>query len=145
MLLVGATLLVALYLFFRARNQAISGMPSYGGGTVNMPPAGNQTGYAMPSYGAAPPSAGGGLGSGILGGLATGAAVGAGVVAGEALMHRILDGDRRESVHRQDDGFIDPMPQPEIDTNYDMGGNDFGVSDPTSWDDPVGGGSDDWS
>jgi hypothetical protein len=146
MLLVGAMLLVALYLFLRARNQAVAGgTPAYGGNTINMPPAGSSTGYGMPSYGAAPPPAAGGLGSGILGGLATGAAVGAGVVAGEALMHRMLDGDRHENFRRQDDGFIEPVPQPDIDTNYDMGGNDFGVNDPGSWDDAGDSGSDDWS
>ena len=79
---------------------------------------------------------GGGLGSGILGGLATGAAVGAGIVAGEELMHHFTDGDRE----RERDVYRDSPPQD------DMGGNDFGVSDSSSWDSGGGGGgSDDWN
>jgi hypothetical protein len=94
----------------------------------------------------APAQPAGGIGSGILGGLATGAAVGAGVVAGEALMHRALDG------HRSDDG-LDRLANPQIGgsqddsldkSQYDMGGDDFGVSDASSWDDNSGGG-DDWT
>ena len=85
----------------------------------------------------APPAPTGGLGSGILGGLATGAAVGAGVVAGEALMHRVFDGHRAEAAMPDNQtGLLD-----ESRPQYDMGGDDFGVSDASSWDDS-GGGSD---
>ena len=86
-----------------------------------------------------PAAPAGGLGSGILGGLATGAAVGAGVVAGEALMHRVFDGHRSEVplVDSQTESLADSRPQ------YDMGGDDFGVSDASSWDD--GGGGSDWN
>ena len=83
----------------------------------------------------------GGIGSGLLGSLATGAAVGAGVVAGEALMHRVLDG------HRSEDAFV-PTQGDLRDISelpYDMGGNDFGVSDTSSWDDSASGGADDWT
>jgi uncharacterized membrane protein YgcG len=103
---------------------APGGMPTYGPG-------------GMPSYGP-----GGGMGSGILGGLATGAAVGAGIVAGEELMHHFTDHDRgdeyRREEYRQDDSST---------RQDDMGGNDFGVSDSSSWDSGGGGGgggSDDW-
>lgn len=97
------------------------GMPSYGpGGVVNQ---------------------GGGMGSGILGGLATGAAVGAGIVAGEELMHHFTDRDR-------DDEYRRGSRQDDSGTRQDdMGGNDFGVSDSSSWDsggDSGGGGGDDW-
>jgi uncharacterized protein len=110
-----------------------AGLPtSYGGG------AGSAQPYGAGGVGPVTPT--GGMGSGILGGLATGAAVGAGVVAGEALMHRVLDGHRSE----------DPVPgsrdvPPESSQpQYDMGGDDFGVSD-GSWDDSSGGGGDDWT
>jgi hypothetical protein len=93
-----------------------------------------------PSYGGGGPGMvvgqGGGLGSGILGGLATGAAVGAGIVAGEELMHHFTDGDRDRE--REREVYRDTPPQD------DMGGNDFGVSDSSSWDSGGGGGSDDW-
>jgi hypothetical protein len=86
------------------------------------------------------------MGSGILGGLATGAAVGAGMVAGEALMHNML-GDRHNSSPSPapGQGFQDNGFQPTPNNNYDMGGNNFGVNDSSSWDDSSSsGGSDDW-
>ena len=101
--------------------------------------------YGAASYGAVTPQAASGMGSGILSGLATGAAVGAGMVAGEALMHRVLDGGRREDSYRQGEIFTDTPQSRAADSNYDMGGNDFGVADASSWDDSGGGGSDDWS
>lgn len=96
-----------------------------------------------PSYGGGPGmmgGQGGGMGSGILGGLATGAAVGAGIVAGEELMHHFTDGDRE----REREVYRDNPRQDDSYTRQDdMGGNDFGVSDNSSWD-SGGGGSDDW-
>jgi hypothetical protein len=83
-------------------------------------------GYGQ-SYGA--PS-GGGLGSGILGGLATGAAVGAGMVAGEELVHHFIDGDKAASA--AEPSFAN-QAGPAIPD--DMGGADFGMTDPGSWDD----------
>ena len=110
-----------------------SGLPSYGGG------AGTAQPYAPGGPGPVPPT--GGMGSGILGGLATGAAVGAGVVAGEALMHRVLDGHRPE-----DTSVVNPERSSDTsESQYDMGGDDFGVSDSSSWDDSSGGGGDDWT
>ena len=86
------------------------------------------------------------MGSGILGGLATGAAVGAGMVAGEALMHNIMGDHHSSSNPSPGQGFQDNGFQPRPDSNYDMGGNNFGVNDSSSWDDSSssGGGSDDW-
>jgi uncharacterized protein len=95
-----------------------------------------------PGYGPGP--MGGGIGSGIAGGLASGLAVGAGVVAGEELAHHFLDGGRPGSgssvipaAEADDSGF----------SNGDMGGSDFGMSDPGGgWDDGGGGGGGgDWS
>ncbi|HKT73244.1 MAG TPA: tetratricopeptide repeat protein [Steroidobacteraceae bacterium] len=91
--------------------------------------------------------AGSGIGSTVAGGLASGLAVGAGVVAGEELARHFLDGDRREGgvLPAEPERFAEP-------DNSNMGGADFGVSDPGSWDDgggsfggDVGGGGDDWT
>jgi hypothetical protein len=102
-----------------------------------------------PGYGGPGGVAGGGIGSNIAGGLAGGLAAGAGIVAGEELAHHFLDGDRRQGLPpAADDGsFGSGNP------NADMGGSDFGVNDPGSWDDGSsgggdpggGGGGDDWT
>jgi hypothetical protein len=111
------------------------GMQSYGGGVGPMGPVGGGG------------IGGGGIGSGIVGGLATGAALGAGMVAGEALMHHFTDGDRNETYvpppQQRNDNYTPYVP----DDN--MGGNDFGINDDSSWDDNSGGGGgggggDDW-
>lgn len=151
MLLIGGALIAAVIFFVRSlsnRNNVTVVPAGYGaaGGTYGgggfgpgpvMQPGGG--GMAAPMGGV-----GGGMGSGILGGLATGAAVGAGVVAGEALMHRVLDGG-----HHDSNTIPNPAPtyvdRPDT-SSYDMGGNDFGVSDGGSWGDSgSGGGGDDWT
>jgi len=106
---------------------------------------------AAPGYGPVPQAPSGGMGSGLLGSLATGAAVGAGVVAGEALMHRMLDGggnSHRDSLSSlqnvQPDNLQIPAPFADAG-NSDMGGQDFGISDSSSWDDSSSSSSDDWS
>ena len=97
-------------------------------------------GYGPAGYGPGAAPMGGGLGSTVVGGLASGLAVGAGVVAGEELAHHFLDGARREGVAAA------PPAQAEPPVNGDMGGSDFGMSDPGSgWDDSGGGGGGDWS
>jgi len=116
-------------------------------------PGGMPVGAAPGPYGygggpGAVPTSGGGIGSSIAGGLASGLAVGAGVVAGEELAHHFLDGERHE-------GAAAPAPAPaQPASNADMGGSDFGVNEPDSWDDSSsgsgggdfgGGGGDDWS
>ena len=127
----GGGLIAALIFGLRAlfsRRSAPAYMPSAAAGAA--------AGYGVPPTGPVP-SAGGGLGSSIVGGLATGAAVGAGMVAGEALMHHFLDGNRHEGQPNQppiDNGFV---------PDDDMGGNDFGINESSSWDDSSGGGSDD--
>lgn len=135
--------------FFGNRNAptVIANGPAYGGNPYGGGYAGPQP---MGSYGGPFQGAPGG-GSGILGSLATGAAVGAGVVAGEALMERILDGGHREREvdHYAGPGFGagDLNLGPDVDVNNDMGGQDFGISDNSSWDDSNfgAGSSDDWS
>jgi len=102
--------------------------------------------YGAGGYGPGGPVGGGGIGSTVAGGLAGGLAAGAGIVAGEALAHQLLDG-----------GHPSAPPAPAADNgeskapNSDMGGTDFGVNDPDSWDDGSGGsgdgggGGDDWT
>jgi hypothetical protein len=113
---------------------------SYGGGYGQ--------GYGAPGYG--PPGyspmnggMGGGIGSGIVGGLATGAAVGAGIVAGEALANRFMEGSHTEHLAAE---HLDTTP-PINDWDDNMGGNDFGLNDSSSWDDGGAGGDigGDWS
>lgn len=100
-----------------------------------------------PSYGTYSPGPGapsGGMGSGILGGLATGAAVGAGIVAGEALANRFMEGGHStEHLSAAQLGTT----QPAADWGDNMGGNDFGLNDNSTWDDASGGGDidGDWS
>lgn len=107
----------------------------------NMPPPGY-----MPAGGAGYGPGAPGMGSGIISGLATGAALGAGMVAGEELVHHFIDGNSGNA-------NAAPMAQP-MNTAWDnpsdnMGGQDFGIADNTSWDDNSNiadiSGGDDWS
>ena len=133
MLLIFAAAIGILWMVFRRRN-------TYAQYPAGMGPGGGAPGgYGPGGYGPAP-MGGGGIGSGIAGGLASGLAVGAGVVAGEEIAHHFLDGGRGGGVvppaEAGDAGF----------SNSDMGGSDFGMSDPGSgWDDSGGGGGGDWS
>jgi len=137
-LLLGGLGLVAFIIFavrFMGRRNApvysTGGNAGYGGNPGMQPYGGAQGGGMM--------GGGGGMGSGIMGGLATGAAMGAGIVAGEALMHHFTDGNRNNVP-------VEPPPSNDAPPDNDMGGNDFGVSDNSSWDDGGGGGGgDDWS
>lgn len=106
--------------------------PANNGGNSGQQPYGNGAPMGGPVGGM-----GGGMGSGILGGLATGAALGAGMVAGQELMHHFTDGDKSNSGMVNDANAADSW----ADTN-DMGGNDFGMTDSSSWDDGGGG---DWT
>jgi len=105
-------------------------------------------GAGAPAYGNATPATGApGFGSQMLGGLATGVAVGAGVAAGEALMHRVLDGHRNSSSGFSDlgpTGFSDDRSSNDTGA-FDMGGDDFGVSDTASWDDSGSSSDSDWN
>lgn len=134
--LVGVVMLVMRAIRRRAAPAATylpagSNLQRYGPGVPGQPYAGGPVGAA------------GGMGSGILGGLATGAAIGAGMVAGEALAHRIGGG---HSGNEAAGGLGGAQPMPD-----NMGGNDFGVADSSSWDDGFGvgggdmGGGGDWS
>jgi hypothetical protein len=144
----GVLLIVALFFIFRRFAGSprpsvgpMAGQPGpYGpGGTPSY--SGGPAGYGYPPGAGAPGAApgGSGLGSALL----TGAAAGLGAVAvEEAVRHftqrdepRVVDyGDRR----RDSGGFGDNLGP---DTNADLGGNDFGISDPGSWDSGGGGDS----
>lgn len=142
MILLIAGLIALLYFAVKMmtkRNPLLASMSPYGNNAPINP---------QPPYGSAPmmnPTASGGLGSGIMGGLATGAALGAGMVAGEALMHHFTDGGNSNNGLINDAHAANNGAQ---DTNYlaqdDMGGNDFGIADSSSWDDSSSG-SDDWT
>ena len=111
------------------------------------PYGGAQPGYGAPGAPGGAPGAGPGLGSQMLGGLATGAAVGAGVVAGEALMHHFMDGHKTAPSSDPAPAFssFDSIPSLPSTPLNDMGGNDFGIADNSSWDDSGSSGDSDWN
>jgi uncharacterized protein len=134
-----------VWMLFRRRNTYVqypAGPASMGGPGAAYGPGG-PAGYG-PGGGVV---GGGGIGSNIAGGLAGGLAAGAGIVAGEELAHHFLDGGQRT--------VVPPPAEDSSPSNSDMGGNDFGVNDPGSWDDGSsggdsgggggGGGGDDWT
>jgi hypothetical protein len=121
----------------------LSGPQNFGGGG-GMQPAmqsgyGQQPMYGQPGYGQ---PAGSGLGGRIMGGVATGLAVGAGVMAAEAIGRNLM-GNHDTGARNVDNTGNNYEP---INSNPDMGGQNFGVSD-TSWDDAGSsdsGGGGDW-
>jgi hypothetical protein len=155
----GAVLILALvagvlWMLFRRRRTYVAYPPGTAPTAVpgTYGPGGPGT-YGPGGYGPVGPMAGGGLGSAVAGGLAGGLAAGAGVVAGEELAHRVLDGGRTGAppAPAANDGESNAA-------NSDMGGADFGVNNPGSWDDNSaagggswddssggGGGGDDWT
>jgi uncharacterized protein len=150
----GVLLIAALFFVFRRFN----GGPRPNGGPV-VGPHGPYGQPGMPSYGAGPtgyaPYAGAPgaapAGSGLGGALMTGAAAGLGAVAVEEAVRHFAGRDEPRVVEYGDrgrdnaGGWGDNLgPNP----NSDMGGNDFGISDPGSWDSGGGGGVDpgsDWN
>lgn len=148
---IGLAVLLIGYLLNRRNNNVMpaGGYPGGYRGNMpapnNMPPAGfGQNG----GYGAGPVvgQPAGGVGSGLMGSLATGAALGAGVAAGEALVHHFLDGDKNEAGEAYGHQAVSEAPHHEtspwtsadngsFNDNYDMGGNDFGIADASSWGD----------
>jgi hypothetical protein len=121
----------------------LNGPQSFGNG--GMQPAmqgayGQQPMYGQQGYGQA---AGSGMGGRIMGGVATGLAVGAGVMAAEAIGRNLMG--NHDSGSRAVENTNATNHEPSANSNVDMGGQNFGVSD-TGWDDAgssdVGGGSD---
>jgi len=139
-ILILALLAGAVWMLFRRRTTYAQNPPGVPGA-----PPGTYAPGAGP--GAGGPVGGGGIGSTLAGGLAGGLGVGAGIVAGEALAHRLLEGEHSGAVPPAADN------RESNAANSDMGGADFGVNDPGSWDDGSswddssggGGGGDDWT
>ena len=141
--IVGGGLLFVLLGFLRRRSAAAQPYPQQMSGGFPGSPGYNPAGpsYGAPGYGApgygAPQQ--GGMGSGIIGNLAAGAAAGAGFAAGERLIDGVFGN------HEHEGGHVAAQPQwDNTPTNTDMGGNDFGISDDSSWDSGSGGGDDSW-
>ena len=124
-----------LWLVLR-RRAANMGYPQYPGQYPGgMPPGPPPGGYGPGAYGPAGYPGGymPGSGPGLMGSVASGLALGAGVAAGEAVVDHMMD--------RGGGGVVPPAEAaPMPDPNADMGGNDFGLNDPGSWDDAGGGG-----
>jgi len=148
----GGILLVAIgiglvWMLVRRRVQA----SSYGSYSGNIPPGPGQPGYGTPGMGG-PFYPGGGGGSGLMGSLGTGLAIGAGAAVGEELVHHVLDGNHSGGGIIGGASAGEPDNQPQ---NNNMGGQDFGLNDSSSWGDSSsggdggsfdsGGGGDDWS
>lgn len=129
----------------------LNGPQSFGSGAAPVaPPAYGQPGYGQPAYGLPgynPQPAGTGMGGRVMGGLATGLAVGAGVMAAQAIGKNLMGNEDHNATnnagHLNDSSGnrVEPLPG-----NADLGGQNFGMNDSTSWDDAgsadVGGG--DW-
>ncbi|MCY1166504.1 MAG: tetratricopeptide repeat protein [Pseudomonadota bacterium] len=106
---------------------------------VQQPVYANQDGLSGPqTFGAAtmqpapgqPP--GSGLGGQVMGGIATGLAVGAGVMAAEAIGRNLMGSRSQTGLLPENRSNNDYQPGT---ANTDMGGQNFGVNDPGSWDD----------
>jgi hypothetical protein len=136
-LLTGGMMLLGYFVFRKRVPQAAPQTPLYPSG-LNGPQTFGASApgtYGQPVYGQAPNS---GLGGKIMGGVATGLAVGAGVVAAEAI-GRSLMGNR--DAHTTGTGNYGNGSSGSFDSNSDLGGQSFGISDTSSWDD-VGSSSD---
>jgi hypothetical protein len=126
-----------------AYSGGLNGPQTFGAGAgTAMQPSYGQPAYGQPGYGQVP---GSGLGGKIMGGVATGLAVGAGVMAAQAIGKTLMG--NQEPAARQPESLTNNDYQP-IASNTDMGGQNFGVNDSSSWDDggsaDMGGGGGDW-
>ena len=141
-LLLAGGVILAGYLIFRRRPPVqYAQQPAYanqgglsGPQNFGMTGAGAAGGVMQPAYGQAGyvQPAGSGLGGRIMGGVATGLAVGAGVMAAEAIGRNLMGN------HGQPAGQFDNSSNNDnqlLDRNTDMGGQNFGINDSSSWDD----------
>lgn len=138
--LIGAAIVLWLVLRRRARTMGYPGQYAgqYPGNfPPGSPPGGYGPGYAAGGY---PGGYMPGGGSGIMGSVASGLALGAGVAAGEELVEHMTGHGGNPA-----GGFVPPAEAaPPPDPNADMGGDDFGVNDPGSWDDSGSAGGGGW-
>jgi hypothetical protein len=150
LVLAGGAVLLVIWAV-RSRQQAASAA-TYPAPYPAATPSGNvlngPQSFGQPASAGYPhPSPEPGMGSRIMGGVATGLAVGAGVMAAEAIGRRLMDHDDSSGhghgaspgVGTSGGDYI-----PMNNTNADMGGSNFGVTDGGGWDDggDAGGGSD---
>ncbi len=118
-----------------ATSSGLSGPQSFGMGAGATAPAYGQPGYGQPGYGQAGygQAPGSGIGGRVMGGLATGLAVGAGVMAAQAIGKSLMGGN--ESSPAQQANNAGNAGYEPFAGNNDMGGQNFGVNDSSSWDD----------
>ena len=84
------------------------------------------------------PSAGSGIGGKVVGGLAAGLAVGAGVMAAQAIGKNLMG----DNDHPQHPPAANPLAESTLAPGGgDLGGENFGISDTSSWDDGGAGGA----
>ncbi len=136
MILLGIGALILIWLAIRSFTSRNANYPSQYNGSSN----GGSSIYSNPNHPYGPTSGFGGgqpyppqssgLGGGIMSGLATGAAAGAGFVAGEELMHHFMDTPSSSASSNN----VNNTPIMNNEPSYDMGGNDFGLEDNSSWD-----------
>lgn len=130
-ILLGVACLILLAVVIRALRRPRAMPAAYSG----MLPPNNMMG----NMGAGPYSPMSPMGGGFMSSLKTGLGIGAGMAAGEALVDHFIDGNRTT----MDPGASEQMVPPMEDSmaGNDLGGNDFGMSDDSSWsDDSMGGG-----
>lgn len=141
LLLAGGVIVAGYFIFRRKTPQALAQQPTFAnqgglGGPQNfgMAGAGTADAVAQPNYGqpAYGQPAASGLGGRIMGGVATGLAVGAGVMAAEAIGRNLMGNHNQPTRPADTSGNNDFQP---LDRNTDMGGQNFGISDSSSWDD----------
>lgn len=159
LLLAGGVIAAGYFMFRRRvpasmRQQAVygsqgdmGGPQSFGMGAGAAPGGMQQPTYGQPVYGQPPvygqQAPGSGLGGRIMGGVATGLAVGAGVMAAEAIGRNLMG--QHNSAPTPVDNFSHNNDYQALERNTDMGGQNFGINDTSSWDE--GGSSDaggDW-
>jgi hypothetical protein len=126
-----------LLAFLRRRNQASEVYQPPMGGGYNAPYGGNGYGpQGGPGFGGGYGGGfgqSGGMGSSILGGLATGAAAGVGFAAGERIVDGLFGDHEKGGSESVVTNNAWAAPAPDL-SNSDMGGNDFGITDDSSWD-----------
>ena len=152
-LLLAGGVIFAGYLMFRRRAPQVYGANPYDPSGAGMNGPQGYAGAVQPGYPQQPlyPQGGGmyapqpqgsGLGGRIVGGVATGLAVGAGVMAAEAIGRNLMG--EHQGYNPALGGSHMPDDVARYDPNADMGGNDFGINDASSWDSGSAGGGGDW-
>lgn len=137
-LTLGAAAVAFMFFLSRRRAQSAEMMGNAGPGPLASSalqgPQSFGANASMPPY--ATPGSGGGLGSKVMGGLATGLAVGAGVMAAQAIGKTLMGSEEHPA--RDGERLSDQRYEPVSDNSSDLGGENFGVNDASSWDDGGG-------